>query len=312
MNVFVTGGTGNIGSHVVLELVKRGHQVTALARNPDKIKRFGDHPQISMVSGTLEDYGVIQTAMEGMQGVIHIALNYNDDRKWQTVMDDTVPTIRLAQIAAEAGVGQFVYTSSTSVNDTLYSLENRDPDETIVLGPDSAHSIGSFYGATKAACEAYLSAFSYQTKMRVNVIRPGYTFGNPVESGGPIQGDTRFADLVKLAKQNRRIELDKNDGTQFISSGDIARLYVDLLESDKNHKVYYALAKQFVTWAEIAKVIIEQTGSSSELVLVDSGHKGGLFWDVSAMKEDFSLEFDPWPELRVHIDETISRVMRDG
>jgi len=179
------------------------------------------------------------------------------------------------------------------------------------LGAHSAHSIGSFYGATKAACEAYLSAFAYQTAMRVNVIRPGYTFGNPIEKGGPIQGDTRFADLVKRAKRNERIELDKGDGTQFISSRDIARLYADLIESELNHKVYYALAKQFVTWAEIAKVIIEKTGSSSELRVTDSGHKGGLLWDVSAIKEDFGLEFDPWPELMVHVEETIRRIEED-
>lgn len=308
MNIFVTGGTGNIGSHVVLELVNRGHAVTVLARNPGKIQRFQHNEHIRLVCGTLEDYELIESSMQGMQAVVHIALNYSEDRKWQTALDDTLPTIRLAEIASKAGVGHFVYTSSTSVNDTLYSLENRDPDETIVLGPHSAHSIGSFYGATKAACEAYLSAFAYQTAMRVNVIRPGYTFGNPIEKGGPIQGDTRFADLVKRAKRNERIELDKGDGTQFISSRDIARLYADLMESELNHKVYYALAKQFVTWAEIAKVIIEKTGSSSELRVTDSGRKGGLFWDVSAMKKDFGLEFDPWPELIVHVEETIRRI----
>jgi uncharacterized protein YbjT (DUF2867 family) len=36
MRVFVTGGTGAIGGHVVPVLVGQGHTVTALARTPAK------------------------------------------------------------------------------------------------------------------------------------------------------------------------------------------------------------------------------------------------------------------------------------
>lgn len=37
MNIFLTGGTGFIGSYVALELIKQGHQVTTLARNQNKV-----------------------------------------------------------------------------------------------------------------------------------------------------------------------------------------------------------------------------------------------------------------------------------
>jgi uncharacterized protein YbjT (DUF2867 family) len=37
MNVFVTGATGYIGSHLIPELLKRGHRVRALVRNPSKL-----------------------------------------------------------------------------------------------------------------------------------------------------------------------------------------------------------------------------------------------------------------------------------
>ena len=40
MNIFLTGGTGFIGSYVTLELVKHNHKATILARNPNKIPEF--------------------------------------------------------------------------------------------------------------------------------------------------------------------------------------------------------------------------------------------------------------------------------
>ncbi len=37
MNVALVGATGNIGSRVLAELLSRGHSVTAIARNPEKL-----------------------------------------------------------------------------------------------------------------------------------------------------------------------------------------------------------------------------------------------------------------------------------
>ncbi|MGO8837406.1 MAG: NAD-dependent epimerase/dehydratase family protein, partial [Limisphaerales bacterium] len=44
MNVFLTGGTGFIGSYVAMELVKQGHHATILARNRNKV------PELNKIS----------------------------------------------------------------------------------------------------------------------------------------------------------------------------------------------------------------------------------------------------------------------
>lgn len=154
-------------------------------------------------------------------------------------------------------------------------------------------------------------AQSYRSPMRVNIIRPGYTFGVPAVPGGSIKKDTRIRDIVRRAVANETITLTKNDGTQFIFAGDLARLYTAVLNSDVNRKTYYGLSKDFISWYGIAKEAVKRSGSKSEIRLEDKGWSGDpLIWDVSDMKRDFGLEFDAWERIEEYLDYWIEAVRK--
>jgi nucleoside-diphosphate-sugar epimerase len=72
MKVFVTGGSGYIGRHVLRELVSRGDEVTALARSDEsaaKVQELGATP----VRGELFDADVLRTAASDADAAIHVA-----------------------------------------------------------------------------------------------------------------------------------------------------------------------------------------------------------------------------------------------
>ncbi len=72
MHVFVTGGTGTIGSAVVAELLRNWHTVLALARSDsseDSLKQAG----ATVVRGGLSDLDVLRTGAESSDGVISLA-----------------------------------------------------------------------------------------------------------------------------------------------------------------------------------------------------------------------------------------------
>jgi UDP-glucose 4-epimerase len=314
MNILLTGGTGFIGSYITVELLRLGHAVTILARDKNKVPGFKDLERLEIVEGTIVDKKLLSTLVVGKDACIHAALNYTKNTGWEVLLDDTLPTVFLADAAAEAGVKHFIYTSSTAVNDLLYNGARRKHDDAIdYVTVRAKHCPSTLYGATKAACENYLIAQSYRFPMRVNIIRPGYTFGNPVVAGAAMQADGRFDAIVKAATADEPILIVKNDGTQFIWAGDLAKVYAKLLDCNVNGKTYFALSRNFVPWQAIAQEAVLRCDSKSRVTIEDKGwRENGLLWDVSDMKKDFGLEFDSWEKIREHIDYCIEQTKQAG
>jgi UDP-glucose 4-epimerase len=314
MNILLTGGTGFIGSYVALEMAGQGHKVTILARNPAKSPGLTRVPGITIAAGSITDRKVVDELVRGQDACVHVALDYTKQTGWEVLLDDTLPTVYLSDAAAAAGVRHMIYTSSTAVNDSLYMGGGDSPEERIKLATTATKQRpATFYGATKAASENYLIAQSYRSPMRVNIIRPGYTFGNPALAGGSTQGDPRFRDIARSAVRNLPIAVTKNDGTQFIFAGDLAQLYSAVLNSNFNRKTYYGLGGKFVSWHAVALEAVRRSGSHSEIRLEDKGwSEDGLVWDVSDMKADFGLEFDAWGRICEHLDYFIELEQKTG
>ena len=72
MHVFVTGGTGHIGSYIIPELVAAGHEVTGLARS-DKSAAAVSALGAKVRRGDISDLDGLKAAAAESDGVIHVA-----------------------------------------------------------------------------------------------------------------------------------------------------------------------------------------------------------------------------------------------
>ncbi len=71
MKVFLTGGTGFVGSEVLRQLAAAGHQVTCLVR-PGSERKLAVHPGVDIHPGDATDPASLQGAMTGCEAVIHL------------------------------------------------------------------------------------------------------------------------------------------------------------------------------------------------------------------------------------------------
>jgi len=165
MNVFVTGGTGFIGSHLVSQLLNRGHNVRCLARDEikaDALRQKG----AEAVIGNIINKETYSSALSGVDIVFHLAaaLDANhlpDEAYWETNVGGT----RFMLEASEAaGVKRFVHCSSVGV----YAHSSQAIKEDAPYYPNPTNA----YHQTKQEAEKLVKRFMKQTGMPITIVRP--------------------------------------------------------------------------------------------------------------------------------------------
>lgn len=87
MKVFVTGGTGFIGSVVVEELLGNGHEVLGLARSDSPAQKLRD-AGAEVIRGELTDLDALTSGSSAADGVIHLGFSHDFSRYDEAVAMD--------------------------------------------------------------------------------------------------------------------------------------------------------------------------------------------------------------------------------
>jgi UDP-glucose 4-epimerase len=227
MKIFLTGGTGFIGSHIAKMLIDDGHQLVILARNPEKVRGFINHPQITFAKGSTDDPYRVNKALQGCEAAIHVALSWGNEAV-SMLKNETLTSVNIAEAAAHAGVKHFIFTSS--------EMAFGDRDQ--FRGEDLMPHPNEFYGAGKAATENFVMAIGSVYGMRANVVRPGATFDRPAVVGAVSKGIPLKQDMVEKLRRGETVMMSPNDAFDWTSARNVASVYQAILNSDKNREIY--------------------------------------------------------------------------
>ncbi len=168
--IFLTGGSGLVGSHVAEEAIKRGHKVKALVR-PSSDTKFLDSLGVEKVIGDLADADALRRGVEGADWVVNSAAKVGDWGSLEEFRRINVEAFRLLLDAAcDAQIERFVHVSSLGV------YEGRDhfgSDETV---PTAAQALDG-YTRSKVEAEALALEYVKNRGLKLTAVRPGFIYG---------------------------------------------------------------------------------------------------------------------------------------
>jgi len=118
--IFVTGGTGFVGGHVVHALRRAGRPVRCLVRNPGKAGKLAALG-CELAEGDVTDPASLRGAVEGVDVVVHlVAIRQGKREQFQRIM--VGGTRNLLKAAEERGVKRFVHMSALGTSQETKEL----------------------------------------------------------------------------------------------------------------------------------------------------------------------------------------------
>jgi len=169
MRVLVTGGSGFLGSYIVEQLARDGHQVVALVRRSSNVKFLSSLPNVTFAYGAVEDAAAVEAAVEGVDAIIHSAglVKARAPRDFERVNVDGTKNLLASAKKRGDRIKRFVYVSSLTA---VGPSEDGAP-----VPADRKPNPVTHYARSKLhAEEAVLAA---KGELHVTVIRPPMVYG---------------------------------------------------------------------------------------------------------------------------------------
>lgn len=177
MRLYITGATGFVGSSVVREAIRRGHEVTAVVRpgsDATVAASAGAEGAITEARVDLRSRRGLAGSLAGIDVVIHLAAAKAGDFYTQFA-GTVVATENLLMAMTEAGVANLVGVSTFSVYDYLNIKSGTVIDEQSPI--DRSPELRDEYARTKLLQEELYRGFGAGEGQRLVIIRPGMIYG---------------------------------------------------------------------------------------------------------------------------------------
>lgn len=289
MRVFVPGGAGYVGSRLVPELLKQGHEVVVLdlfLYEKNVFDAYKNNPKLIQIQGDIRDIQTVERGLKGCDAVIHLACISNDPSfelnpslGKSINLDSFEPMVRLAK---QNKIKRFIFASSSSV----YGVKDvPNVTEEMSLEPLTD------YSRFKADCEKIL--FKYKDDSFIcTVLRPATVCGY-----APRQRlDVVVNILTNLAYNTGKVKV--TGGSQMrpnIHIDDMVRAYLLVLQAPKEiiQGEIFNVGYDNHTVLDLGKMVQEIVSKKRPVDLVVEPTNDNRSYHVSSEKIKRQLGFIP-------------------
>ncbi|MBF0533146.1 MAG: NAD(P)-dependent oxidoreductase [Candidatus Omnitrophica bacterium] len=237
--IVVFGGAGFLGSHVADALSQSGCAVTVFDQTVSPYLR----PDQEMIVGNILNPAEIQAALQGADTVYHFAavadIAAAKEEPRFAIEANLLGTLNILEGCRKQGIKRFIFASTIYV----YSAS------------------GSFYRATKQACELFIEEYRKTYGLNFTVLRYGSLYG-------PRAGENNWIHRVIQQALQRHCIVRKGDGEEireYIHVRDAARLSVRILSEDFVNQYVIITGQQMMRIKDVLLMVKEILGNQVEL-----------------------------------------------
>lgn len=217
MKIVLLGATGFVGSALLKEALDRGVEVTAIVRNPAKVKI--ESPLLTVVKGDVTDPEVIASVAKGADAIVSA---YNPGWANPRLYEETLENYpKILEGAKKAGVKRVLIVGGAG---TLFVKPGIRLIDTGTL-PES------WIPGVKSLGEFYLNTLTKENEH-------DWVFLSPAANLGNLQPGTRTGHY-RVGKDDMIVD---EKGDSFISVEDYAKAMIDELLEPKHHQERFTVA----------------------------------------------------------------------
>jgi UDP-glucose 4-epimerase len=297
MKILITGGSGSLGSYTVPRLLKKGHEIKVFDKRTDIFKGMEGNG-LELIEGGIEDRGKVNEAVKDTDVVLHLAWSFSGD-PFETFGVDIGGLLNLLDASVESNLKQFIFVSSAVVYgspaytpiDEKHSCEVEDSRKPL-------------YALTKYTAEKLCLVYQKERRLPVTNIRFWWGFGDEI-------GGKHLRSMIQEALAGKVLEVPKGAGGSFLHFDDFVLGVETILLNERAMGETFNLSSFYITWEDVARIIVDVTGSGRVEAVSQSDWKGSSFiadeWDLTYKKLGDLLGFSP-----VYPDDEARKLLKEA
>ncbi len=275
MNFLIAGGAGSVGRDLTTAFLREGHRVRVLDKDGTALESFPDKKP-ELIEGSLEDARLVEAALRGVDVVIHLAWSFSDDPV-VLLESDLKGHVVLLDACVEAKVSRLFYASTAVVYGKPVQVPITEESPCLV---EEARK--PFYAVAKQTAEKLVLTYWRTKGLPVTVFRFWWSYGKKI-------GGRHLRDMITRALNGQPLMVPDGAGGSFLDHDDLTDAFLRAMEKQESVGQIFNLATLYLEWSDIARMIIEITGSSSSLEVIPAREwKGAQFladpWELSTAK----------------------------
>lgn len=298
MKILVTGGAGFIGSHLVDSFLNKAYQVICVDNlylgRIENIRHQFDNKYFKFEKFDILEFEKLNSLFkkEQFDAVFHLVANSDiKQSSIDTKLDlnlNFLSTYHVLEAMRMHQVKEIVFASTSAIFGETNKVITEDMGPMIPI---------SFYGASKLAAEAYISAYVHNFGMKACLIRFPNVVGERATHG-------ILFDLMNKLKKNQKTLTVLGDGRQekpYLYVKELVEGLIFIWQNTKENYNYFNLGSDStIKVSKIVDILLDELGLNGKTEVKYTGGDRGWIGDVPKFK--YSLEKAHTFGWRAHLD----------